>query len=159
MIIYEGPGDILASTRQTLVCTTNVVGAMGKGLALAFAQRYPDLLAFYQAKFPRHDGRKLNPLFGRQLHVFPINDTQQCLLFPTKMHWRNPSPWALIADNLQLLQRQYRTLNIQSMAIPPLGCSNGGLNYHRDIRPLMMCMLRDAPFDVDILTGVDNPPP
>lgn len=87
MIVYEGPGDILASQRQTLACTINVVGAMGKGVALAFARQYPDVQSFYLRQFPKIAERYPDPGYGRRLFLCPLDAQRQCLLLPTNRRW------------------------------------------------------------------------
>lgn len=150
MIVYEGEGNILNSERQTLLCTTNVAGAMGAGVAKAFKERYPDLHSFYMEKFPREYFPK--PSRGLELYTFPINDTQQCLLFPTKIHWRNPSPWKLMWENLAQLASNFEELGITSLAMPPIGCGNGGWQY-RNIRAAIHHHLGPLPIEVDVLFG------
>ncbi len=151
MIVYEGPGNILESQRQTLMCTTNVVGAMGAGVAKAFRDAYPDLYAYYLKHFPKRSTAP-NPMLARVLRVYPINEQQQCLLFPTKVHWRNPSPLVLVTDNLRQLMQTYEQLGITSLAIVPPGCSNGGLQWSQ-VRPWVYKALDGLPIEVDILTG------
>ncbi len=151
MIVYEGPGDVLKSQRQTLMCTTNVVGAMGAGVAKAFRDAYPELHAHYLSLFPRRSTMP-NPQLARQLHVFPINEHQQCLLFPTKVHWRDPSPPALVVDNLKALRLTYRELGITSLAAVPTGCRNGKLPWAM-VRSWLYLAFADLPIEVDILTG------
>jgi hypothetical protein len=151
MIVYEGPGNVLHSDRQTLMCTTNVVGAMGAGVAKAFRDAYPELYAHYRSLFPVRK-QTPNPMLARQLHVFPINDRQQCLLFPTKVHWRDPSPPGLVVDNLKALRRDYAKLGITSLAAVPTGCRNGQLPWPL-VRRWLYLAFEDLPIEVDILTG------
>ena len=40
-------GDIFTSTDQVLVCPTNNVGVMGKGLALLFMKKFPHIFLPY----------------------------------------------------------------------------------------------------------------
>ena len=40
-------GDILESKAETLVNTVNCVGVMGKGIALEFKNRFPEMYADY----------------------------------------------------------------------------------------------------------------
>ena len=151
MIVREQEGDIFESPRQTLVCPVNVVGAMGKGLAKAFADRYPGLLQRYREHFPKAFNEFVDPRKGRQLFAVPLSETQQCLLFPTKLHYRHDSPVALIHDNLRLLSERFESLGITSMAVPALGCGEGHLLYRRDIRPLFGRFLHPLPVEVDVV--------
>jgi len=148
MISFEGQGNLFQSKRQTLLCTTNVAGAMGAGIAKEFRDRYPELYEFYLERFPRE--YYPDPALGNQLYVFPINDEQQCLLFPTKINWRNPSPWKLMWDNLAQLAARYEELRITSLAMPPIGCGNGGWKYEQVIRAIHH-HLGPIPIEVDVL--------
>lgn len=104
---------------QTIICTTNCVGAMGKGIALTFKEKYPHVYKEYRKRFK---GGLLKPNY---LFTVPLSDHQQVLMFPTKIHWLQPSPKGLIYDNLRILEEQYVELGIDSMALPPLGLANG----------------------------------
>lgn len=148
MISYEGVGDLFESKRQTLMCTTNVAGAMGAGVAKEFRDRYPELYERYLELFPRE--YYPDPSLAKKLYVFPINEHQQCLLFPTKVHWRNPSPWSLMWDNLAQLASQFQELGITSLAMPPIGCGNGGWKYEQVMRAIHH-HLGPLPIEVDVL--------
>lgn len=151
MIVLEARGDLFSSPRQTLVCPVNVVGVMGAGLARTFAERYPAVLEEYRRLFPVLSLRRINPRYGMRLATVPLEDGRQCLLFPTKLHWKDPSPLPLIASNLALLARQYRELNIQSLAMPAIGCGLGGLSWPLQVKPLIVRTLHPLPVDVDLL--------
>lgn len=155
MIIFEGRRNIFECESQTLACTTNVAGAMGAGIALQFKERIPGVYAYYRKLFPLRfnltdeDGAEL----VKQLHVYrsdPAVD-RQVLLFPTKIHWRNPSKVEWIERNLETLCTRYEALGITSLAVPPLGCANGGLSYSRDVRPIMHRFLGELPIPVEIV--------
>ena len=127
-------GDLLKAEADAIVNTVNCVGVMGKGIALQFKQKWPDNYKAYKkacdAKLV-HPGRMfvydLGRLAGRP--YFIIN-------FPTKDHWRGKSELSFIKDGLKDLVRAVRELGIRSIAIPPLGCGNGGLAWEQ-VRPLI----------------------
>lgn len=75
------------------------------------------------------------------------------LLFPTKVHWRNPSKLEYIELGLKKFVDNWKKLGINSIAFPRLGCGNDNLNWN-DVRPLMEKYLKDLPIDVYIY--VDN---
>lgn len=152
MIVYEGPGDLFRCGAQTLVCTTNVIGAMGKGVARTFKERVPGLFEFYQSHFPtiRHPPE---PGLVNKLLLFDMPTGQRVLLFPTKEQWWNPSQPHWIEANLQTLANQYDTLGITSLGLPPLGCGNGGLDYEQDVRPLLYRYLDTIRLPTKILFG------
>lgn len=155
MIVYEGPGDMFNCRSQTLTCPTNVVGAMGKGLAAEFRDRVEMLEQFYLSRFPKCLSIPNDRTLIHQLYVFPMDDSRfanaQVLLFPTKEHWRFPSRLKWIERNLQLLVEQRQQLKITSLAVPALGCGNGGLDYESQVRPLIYQYLDSIPTPVEIL--------
>lgn len=115
-------GDLLESKQQTLVNTVNTVGIMGKGIALAFKKRYPRMFADYVERCERGD-----VVLGRP-YVFPESD-HLVLNFPTKGHWRAVSRLDDIIEGLTYLEAHYRDWGITSLAVPPLGCGNGQLEW------------------------------
>ncbi|MEV4080797.1 macro domain-containing protein [Nonomuraea fuscirosea] len=115
-------GDLLASAAQTLVNTVNCVGIMGKGIALAFKQRYPDMFDDYVKRCSRGEVQLGRPyLYQADDHLI-VN-------FPTKRHWRASSRFDDIVAGLDYLERHYREWGITSIAVPPLGCGNGQLEW------------------------------
>lgn len=117
-------GDI-----QTIVNTINCVGVMGKGLALEFKIRYPDMYADYVSKW---ESKKLK--VGKP-YVFKTA-TKWILNFPTKNHWRFPSKIEFIEDGLNDFAKSYAVYGIKSIAFPKLGCSFGGLQW-ADVKKVM----------------------
>ena len=112
-------GDMFTSTTQVLTITVNCVGAMGKGIALTARQKYPQAYQHYKGLCK--DG-KIKP--GEPTLIFT---ERPLLLFPTKDNWRNPSQIEWIDEGLRRI-----ALNIDkfdSLALPPLGCGNGGLQW------------------------------
>lgn len=112
-------GCLTNAEYQTIVCTTNCVGAMGRGIALTFRELYPHVYREYRKRWRKG---LLEPNY---LFTVPLNDKQQVLMFPTKIDWKKPSPDGLIYDNLRVLEEQLDDLGIDSMALPPLGLANG----------------------------------
>jgi len=116
--------DILKSKAQTLVNTVNCVGIMGKGIALEFKNRFPEMFRDYVQRCERHEVRVGQPylyknLFGKQI-----------LNFPTKEHWKSVSKVSDIEKGLDYLLAHYEHWGITSIAIPPLGCGNGQLEWN-----------------------------
>lgn len=116
-------GDLFASKAQTLVNTVNCVGVMGKGVALQFKKRYPEMYRDYAARCAHGQVRLGQPYLFRSL-VDPW-----ILNFPTKDHWRSVSRLSDIIAGLEYLQRHYREWGITSLAVPPLGCGQGQLDW------------------------------
>lgn len=116
-------GDLFASKAQTLVNTVNCVGVMGKGVALEFRKRFPDMYEDYVARCRRGEVRLGRP------YLFRYENGPWILNFPTKGHWRAVSRLRDIVEGLDWLERHYREWGIRSLAVPPLGCGNGGLDW------------------------------
>lgn len=132
MITYQ-QGNLLEADVDALVNTVNCVGVMGKGIALQFRQAFPECYAEYKRAC---DAKQVMP--GR-MHVFETQSfigPKHIINFPTKRHWKGKSKIEDITDGLDALCAEIWRLNIQSIAVPPLGCGNGGLNWD-EVRPLI----------------------
>lgn len=125
-MIDSGTGDLLDAQTEALVNTVNCVGVMGKGIALQFKRRYPQVFKAYKKACDSGDVRvgKMLPIQTGEM-VGP----QWVINFPTKQHWRSPSRLEWIEDGLSDLRRVIDELGIKSIAIPPLGAGNGGLDW------------------------------
>jgi hypothetical protein len=165
MIVYEGSGDIFEAPQKTLMCTVNVVGAMGKGVALEFKRRFPGLNEAYleglfgdlfNGRVSYRDFSRQNLIVNRNflMHWTPSYGNKSVLLFTTKLHWINDSPLDLIEENLEQLVKQHKELGIESLAITPPGCGNGNRDYQREVKPLLYQYLGDSfPIPVGIYFG------
>ncbi len=138
-------GDIFDSPAQVIVNTVNTVGVMGKGLALSFKQRYPEMFDRYKIACEKH------LLTIGKLMLFYEAD-HWLLLFPTKENWRNPSKLEYIEKGLNKFVQTYAEKNITSAAFPRLGCGNGELDWN-DVKPLMEKYLKKLPIDIYIYLG------
>jgi O-acetyl-ADP-ribose deacetylase (regulator of RNase III) len=146
MSIQLTHGDLLKQDDvDAIVNTVNCVGVMGKGIALQFKNKWPANFDRYQAACR---AGKVRP---GTMHVFDAGAYAQphyIINFPTKDHWRGNSKIAFIADGLRDLVAQVQRLGIRSIAVPPLGCGNGGLNWD-DVKPLIIRAFEALP-DVDV---------
>ncbi len=127
MIEYK-KGNILKANAEALVNTVNCVGAMGKGIALQFKKAWPENNKAYEKTCKQ---KELEP--GNML-VFPtglFTNPRYIINFPTKKHWRGKSHYEYIETGLKALINEVRTNRIHSIAIPPLGCGLGGLEWNR----------------------------
>ena len=116
-------GDLFESRAQTLVNTVNCVGIMGKGIALGFKQRFPEMFEDYKLRCERGEVKLGQPyLYKRARLPWVLN-------FPTKDHWRDVSRISDIAAGLEHLKLRYKDWGITSLAVPPLGCGNGQLDW------------------------------
>lgn len=152
MIVYEGPGDLFACRMQTITCSINTVGAMGKGIALEFKHRVPGLYEYYREHY--RDRPPHYPSIHR-LEVFTLAPRRKVLLFPTKDHWRFPSKLGMIQANLEQLACRYEELGIDSLGLPLIGCGHntGQLSWEQAVGPLVYRYLEPLPIPVKILTG------
>lgn len=128
---------------EGLVNTINCDGVMGAGIALEFSLRYPEMLKQYEADC------KNNKVKIGEILTYDVPD---CLIinFPTKVHWKYPSNILWIEKGLDYLVNHYKEWNITSIAIPPLGCNNGGLDFEREVKPLIEKKLAN----IDILVKI-----
>ncbi|RAK19936.1 O-acetyl-ADP-ribose deacetylase (regulator of RNase III) [Anoxybacillus vitaminiphilus] len=130
MIILK-QGNLLEDEAEALVNTVNCVGVMGKGIALQFKQAYPEMFSEYEKACRR---KEVQP---GKMHVVSnksLLNPKYIINFPTKRHWKNKSRMEDIELGLVDLVKVVKELNIKSIAIPPLGCGNGGLKW-AEVRP------------------------
>lgn len=141
--------DLFSQPVEALVNTVNCVGVMGKGVALEFKNRWPENYRAYKRVC---DARELTPgrmfVFDRG-RLFSDGGPRYLVNFPTKNHWRAKSKLEYVRDGLVALVEEIKTLGITSIAMPPLGCGNGGLDW-KDVRPLIVESLSPL-HDVDII--------
>lgn len=140
-------GNLLDANVDALVNTVNTVGVMGKGIALMFKERYPSNNRAYV------DAYKSKTLEVGKMFVSATNELdgpRWIINFPTKKHWRHPSKIEWIDQGLNELVEVVRDKGIRSIALPPLGCGNGGLNWP-DVKPLVEKFAEKIP-EVEILS-------
>lgn len=136
-------GDLFESEAQTLVNTVNTVGVMGKGIALDFKRRFPEMYEDYLRRCQRNEVRLGEPYLFRTL--FP----PWILNFPTKIHWRAVSRLADLVKGVEYLGRHYREWGITSIAVPPLGCGHGQLEW-RVVGPALYRHLKELEIPVEL---------
>jgi O-acetyl-ADP-ribose deacetylase (regulator of RNase III) len=149
MIKAVHKGDLFDSGAQTLVNTVNTVGVMGKGIALEFKRRYPDMFADYQRRCAEGAVRLGEPYLWRGLlEPWIVN-------FPTKEHWRSASRIDDVERGLRFLADHLEQWGVASLAVPPLGAGSGGLDWlsigptlYRHLEALPIPVLLYVPFDV-----------
>ena len=147
MIIFK-TGDIFKSECQTIVNTVNCVGVMGKGLALQFKKKFPDM--YYEYRYACKRGEISQ---GGDIWVWNYVDFykhKKILCFATKEHWMNDSKLEWIERGLIFFVNNYKSLGITSIAFPKLGCTNGNLNWENDVKPLMYKYLQNLDIDCEI---------
>jgi O-acetyl-ADP-ribose deacetylase (regulator of RNase III) len=139
MAIERGYGNLLQADVDALVNTVNAEGVMGKGIALQFKKAFPDNFRSYE-----RDCKAGEVAPGRMHVVRRIASPRFIINFPTKKHWRHPSKIEYVRDGLRDLVAKVRELGIRSIAIPPLGCGNGGLDWS-DVSPLIVQAFASLP--------------
>jgi O-acetyl-ADP-ribose deacetylase (regulator of RNase III) len=139
-------GNLLEAKAEALVNTVNCVGVMGKGIALQFKKAFPDNFHHYE-KACRN--KQVQP--GRMFIVSTdsFENPRYIINFPTKFDWRGKSKLKDIRAGLEALVKDVERLGIRSIAIPPLGCGNGGLKW-ADVSPLIEAAFAKLP-DVRVI--------
>lgn len=138
-------GNLLEADAEAIVNTVNTVGVMGKGIALMFKDRFPENFKAYSSAC-REGEIRIGEVFVTTLSE--IGGPKWIINFPTKKHWRNPTQLEWVQKGLVSLKAWIREHEAQSIAIPPLGCGNGGLDWSV-VRPLIESELADLS-DVEI---------
>ncbi len=153
MITYT-TGDIVQADAEAIVNTVNCVGIMGRGIALQFKNAFPANFSAYETAC------KVGAVQPGKMFVFATNtltNPKYIINFPTKRHWRGKSHLDDIDSGLVALADEIRRRGIRSIAIPPLGCGLGGLNW-TDVSPRISAALGAIP-DVDIIVFEPNSAP
>ncbi|MHC1740641.1 MAG: macro domain-containing protein [Anaerolineaceae bacterium] len=141
MVYQEIKGNLFNSKAQAYVNTVNCVGAMGKGIALEFRRRYPDMFEQYKKDCLQ---KKLVP--GR-IYSYPQPDVL-ILNFAIKNDWKQPSKVEWVESTLKQFVAWYRNKEIKSVAFPWMGAMNGGIPFEI-IQSLTRNYLQNLP-DIDI---------
>jgi len=143
-------GDIFESKAQTLVNTVNCVGVMGKGIALEFRKRFPDMYNDYVQRCKARQVKLGQPyLYERLAPPWILN-------FPTKDHWRSVSRLEDIIAGLHYLQDHCREWGIMSLGVPPLGCGQGQLEW-RVVGPTLYRHLKGLDIAVELFAPFGTP--
>lgn len=139
MIRYT-TGNLLEAKAEALVNTVNTVGVMGKGIALMFKEAFPENYRLYRGACEKNEVRIGEMFVTKQNEL--IGSVKWIVNFPTKKHWKNKADLEWITDGLVALRSFIQGNNIHSIAIPPLGCGNGGLDW-AIVRPEIVKALGD----------------
>ena len=149
-MIREARGDLLVADVDALVNPVNTVGVMGKGLALQFKRAYPQMFTDYAR------AAAAGELTVGRMHVWAIRAAagpRFIVNFPTKRHWRGRSRLEDIAAGLEGLAQVIEQHGITSIAVPPLGCGLGGLDW-----PVVRPLIEAALGDLDCVVQLYPPP-
>jgi O-acetyl-ADP-ribose deacetylase (regulator of RNase III) len=124
-------GNLLLAETEALVNTVNCVGHMGRGIAAQFKKAYPANFRAYELACKRGE------VVPGRMFIFEtgqLTAPRLIINFPTKRHWRGMSRMEDIESGLAALVTEVRQRGIRSIAIPPLGCGLGGLDW-QEVRP------------------------
>lgn len=147
-------GNLLAADVEALVNTVNTVGVMGRGIALQFRQTFPENFAAYAAACKQ--GR-VQPGAMFITETGALTNPRYIINFPTKRDWRAKSEMEDIEAGLSALVNVVRELGIHSLAVPPLGCGNGGLKW-AEVRPRIEAAFAELPEVCVWLYGPEGAP-
>lgn len=140
-------GNLLESNAEALVNTVNTVGVMGKGIALQFKNIFPTNYKLY-AKACKQGEVQIGKLFITEETTL-LGGRKLIVNFPTKNDWRKPSEYIYIEQGLKALSKIITENQIKSIAIPPLGTGNGGLDWSK-VKALIELYLSPLECDVQI---------
>lgn len=136
-------GNILESSAEALINTVNCEGYMGKGIAYQF-----------KLKFPLNNKRYVEACKSGDFKIgsiLPVHESEILILnFPTKDKWRKKSEYSFISKGLNTLIKMLPSLNVKSIAFPPLGCGNGGLDW-RKVKQMLLQELKPYEDDFDFI--------
>ncbi|PQJ33613.1 hypothetical protein BSZ35_02465 [Salinibacter sp. 10B] len=143
-------GNIFESDAQTLTNTVNCVGVMGKGIAEQFKKRFPEMYEDYVERCENGDVQRGRPyLYRRDEEPWVLN-------FPTKGHWRAVSNLSDIRRGMEHVLDKYKEWGIESLAVPPLGCGNGQLDW-RVVGPTLYRYLSEMNIPVELYAPFETP--
>lgn len=126
MPVELATGNLLDAETDALVNTVNTVGVMGKGIALQFKQAFPENFAAYQAACRRGE---VEPGAMFVYETGALTAPRFVINFPTKRDFKSKSRLEYVDDGLTALIAEIKQRGIVSLAAPPLGCGNGGLEW------------------------------
>lgn len=126
-------GNLLKANVEALVNTVNTVGVMGKGIALMFKEAFKENYELYSSACEEGKVNVGHVYATRRDELF---GPKWIINFPTKKHWRHPTKVEWVVDGLRDLRHFIIENDIKSIAIPPLGCGNGGLDW-KDVKKIV----------------------
>ncbi len=145
-MIKLSKGNLIEAKAEALVNTVNTVGIMGKGIALQFKQAYPENFSAYQKACKAGEVRTGKMfIYSTSQMVNP----RYIINFPTKRHWKEKSKIEYIETGLADLIAEVKRLRIKTIAVPPLGCGSGGLDWNQ-VRPMIEKAFSQVP-EVEVL--------
>lgn len=130
-MIEERIGDLFAQEDlKALAHGCNCAGAMGKGIAVGFKERYPQMYKLYQSfcKAGAVPG-EVFPYYDRDTDVVIYN-------LMTQRHWTTPATLEAIEDSIATMMTMLQDIRIKKVGMPKIGCGLGGLDW-KDVLPVL----------------------
>lgn len=122
-------GNLFDSEAEALVNTVNTVGVMGKGIALQFKKLFPNNYKVYKDLCDKKEFHIGQLLIVKDQSF--VTGEKTIINFPTKQHWKSPSEYVFIEKGLDELISFINQSKVKSIALPPLGSGNGGLQWYK----------------------------
>src|SRR5215210_497023 len=155
-MIHYTQGNLLDAEVEALVNTVNTVGIMGKGIALMFKEAFPENFQLYAAACKQGEVQIGRMFVTERPPLAGSGGGPRCIVSgPTKRHWRDRTRLEWVEAGLADLTRVLQEKTIRSVALPPLGCGNGGLEWSA-VRPVSEQALAGHP-SVDMLVYEPTP--
>jgi O-acetyl-ADP-ribose deacetylase (regulator of RNase III) len=120
---------------------------MGKGIALQFKAFFPYNFEVYR-KACASGELKVGGVLVVNDHNMLLGD-RTIINFPTKTHWRLPSEYTFIEQGLSALAEFIVAERLTEIALPALGCGNGGLDW-KIVRPIIVSYLEKIDAHIEI---------
>lgn len=151
MIVWK-IGNLFNSNCTNLVNTVNCVGVMGKGIALEFKNKFPDMFVAYKKVCKQggmHPGKVW--IWQETANIIENKKLHNVICFPTKEHWMNKSNIEWIESGLKSFVESTKRYSYSGgVAFPKLGCNNGGLDWESQVKPLMIKYLEPLNIYIEI---------
>lgn len=149
-VIEFTSGNMFDEPFDIRINTVNCVGVMGKGLALKFKNRYPEMFEEYKIKC---FNKEIRP---GKLYIWACPNGEEIINFPTKNHWKRPSEERFIIDGLVDLKKYLKIKPSETtIAIPALGCGYGGLEWHA-VKSLISLLLSETNVNIKVFPPQDS---
>jgi len=140
-------GSFLNEDVQVLAHGCNCQGAMGKGAALAFFKKYPEIKDGGYSKYCKSGLFTVGKILKQQL-----SDGKIGFNLATQDRWGYTGKRATTEhiESCLIKLREWMTQNNKTtLAIPPIGCSNGGLSRDQ-VYPIIESIFKDTNISVAI---------
>jgi len=125
-IVKFAKGNIFDTKLAAMVCPVNCGGVMGAGLAKVFRDKFDN--QSYKDACMKGEMAPGSILVRQPEHAY--KDTDKTLIyFATKSDWRDDSKIEWIELGLLNLVKAMKYYNIDSIALPAVGCGCGHLSW------------------------------